>query len=59
MKIITNNLFVTNIVDINGTDYRIIGKAIVGMLGGWIVVNTLTGRVSIVRMNNHRWEFIG
>lgn len=54
-----HEVFMTNIVNINDTDYRIIGKTVVGMLGGWVVVNTITGRVSIVRMNNHRWEFIG
>ena len=54
-----DQVFVTNIVTIAGTDYRIIGKTIVGMLGGWKVINVETGGVSIVRINSQRWEFIG
>lgn len=50
---------VTNIVTINGNIYRIIGKTVIGAMTGWKAVNVETGKVSIVRMNNQRWEFIG
>ena len=54
-----NNVFVTNIVTIDGNVYRIFGKTIIGSMTGWKVVNVETGDVSIVRVNSHKWEFIG
>jgi len=54
-----NNIHVTNIVTIGKDDYRIIGKAFVGMLAGYKAIDTHTGKECIVRINNSLWVIIG
>lgn len=56
---IWNDVFMTNIINVNGSIYRIVGKTVIGAMTGWRVVNVETGEVSIVRVNSHKWEFIG
>jgi len=54
-----SDVFVTNIVTINGNDYRIIGRTVVGFFGCYKVVNTVTGKESAIMFNCREWVIVG